>query len=73
MLNEADNIEPSAEDLSRSLRNYNWEVIFVDDRSNDGTQEAIGLLQRFGRLGTMRFLPRLFGSANEKVIDWPSI
>lgn len=61
VLNEADNIEPFVEELSRSLSNYDWEVIFVDDTSNDGTQEAIGrlaaaksnvrLLQRFGRHG----------------------
>jgi dolichol-phosphate mannosyltransferase len=61
VLNEADNIEPFVEELSRSLTNYDWEVIFVDDKSNDGTQEAIGrlvaaksnvrLLQRFGRHG----------------------
>ena len=61
VLNEADNIEPFFEELTKSLTNYDWEVIFVDDKSNDGTQEAIGrlaaaksnirLLQRFGRHG----------------------
>jgi dolichol-phosphate mannosyltransferase len=61
VLNEADNIEPFVEELSKSLTNYDWEVIFVDDKSDDGTPEAIGrlvaaksnvrLLQRFGRHG----------------------
>jgi dolichol-phosphate mannosyltransferase len=61
VLNEADNIEPFVEELSRALTNYDWELIFVDDASNDGTQEAIWrlaaaksnvrLLRRFGRHG----------------------
>ena len=61
VLNEADNIEAFVEELSRSLMNYDWEVIFVDDNSNDGSLEAIGrlaagksnvrLLRRFGRHG----------------------
>jgi cellulose synthase/poly-beta-1,6-N-acetylglucosamine synthase-like glycosyltransferase len=48
VLNEADNIEPFVEELSRSLTNYDWEVIFADDKSNDGTQEAIGRLAVIG-------------------------
>jgi hypothetical protein len=41
VLNEADNIEPFVDELSKSLTDYNWEVVFVDDKSNDGTRVAI--------------------------------
>jgi dolichol-phosphate mannosyltransferase len=59
--NEHDNVLPVYHALCRVLRGINWEVIFVDDDSNDGTPEAIRRLansdgrvrciQRIGRRG----------------------
>jgi dolichol-phosphate mannosyltransferase len=59
--NEHDNVRPVYDELSRTLRGIDWEAIFVDDDSQDGTPEAIcrlaGLdrrvrcIQRIGRRG----------------------
>jgi len=59
--NERDNILPLYEKLGAALRDVDWEVMFVDDDSNDGTLEVVrGLalidrrvrqLHRIGRRG----------------------
>lgn len=59
--NERDNIEPLVERLERVLAGIEWEAIFVDDDSQDGTAERIRAvarrkpyircLQRIGRRG----------------------
>lgn len=59
--NEAGNIVCLLDRLDSALRNVRWEVIFVDDWSNDGTAEIVAslartrpgvrLLRRFGRRG----------------------
>lgn len=61
VLNEADNIQPFLEELDSSLAGIDWEVIFVDDASSDGTAAAIEsmakrrsyvrTIQRIGRHG----------------------
>jgi len=59
--NERDNVEPLVERLEAVLAGIEWEAIFVDDDSRDGTAEhvrAVGrtkpyirCLQRLGRRG----------------------
>jgi dolichol-phosphate mannosyltransferase len=59
--NERDNIAPLVDRLHDSLRGLDWEVVFVDDDSPDGTAEAVReiaavdtrvrCLQRIGRRG----------------------
>jgi dolichol-phosphate mannosyltransferase len=59
--NEHDNVRPVYEALCRTLEGINWEAIFVDDDSQDGTPEAVCRLagvdrrvrciQRIGRRG----------------------
>ena len=39
-LNEAANVQRLVELLSTTLTGYSWEVIFVDDDSQDGTPEV---------------------------------
>lgn len=61
IINEHDNIIPMINCLEEVLGNYCWEVIFVDDGSNDGSIElllsiaaantSIRLVQRLGRRG----------------------
>ena len=41
VLNERDNIVPLIGALHESLTGIDYEVIFVDDGSNDGTQKEI--------------------------------
>lgn len=41
VLNERENIAPLIEAISRALSGIDYEVIFVDDGSNDGTQKEI--------------------------------
>jgi dolichol-phosphate mannosyltransferase len=60
-LNERDNIVPLYERLATTLAEVNWEAIFVDDDSSDGTRDEIAalaaqdrrvrLLHRTGRRG----------------------
>jgi dolichol-phosphate mannosyltransferase len=59
--NERDNIAPLLDLVTSALRGVNWEVIFVDDDSGDGTAQVVrGIaqqnvrvrcLQRIGRRG----------------------
>ncbi len=61
VLNERDNIAPMVERLEVVLAGIDWEVMFVDDDSSDGTREAVReaarwqprvrLLHRIGRRG----------------------
>jgi dolichol-phosphate mannosyltransferase len=46
--NEKDNIAPLVERIDKALADYNYEIIFVDDNSQDGTIEiAEGLAKRY--------------------------
>ncbi|HEY0418892.1 MAG TPA: glycosyltransferase family 2 protein [Acetobacteraceae bacterium] len=57
VLNERDNIAPMVDRLRTVLDGIGWEVIFVDDDSSDGTQEAV---RAAGRLdGRVRLLHRI--------------
>jgi dolichol-phosphate mannosyltransferase len=59
--NEHDNVRPVYDALCRTLQGIDWEAIFVDDDSQDGTPEAVWRLatqdrgvrciQRIGRRG----------------------
>ena len=61
VLNERDNIVPLVEAVSQALPGIDWEILFVDDDSVDGTTEAIAeaarrdphvrLIHRIGRIG----------------------
>lgn len=43
--NEKDNIVPLVEKINESLIGYNYEIVFVDDNSKDGTAQAATALQ----------------------------
>ena len=47
--NEHGNVRPLYDALCRALRGIDWEVIFVDDDSQDGTAETICLLASYDR------------------------
>jgi dolichol-phosphate mannosyltransferase len=61
VLNERDNVLPLVERLRATLEGIDWEVVFVDDGSTDGTRDAVTavgleddrvrLLHRRGRRG----------------------
>lgn len=55
--NERDNIRPVYYALCRVLEGIDWELIFVDDDSNDGTPEAIWRLVRSD--GRVRCIQRI--------------
>src|SRR4051812_49787465 len=60
-LNECANIEATIANVARALAGIEWEIVFVDDGSSDGTPELvtrlaaadrrIRLIRRFGRRG----------------------
>src|SRR5713101_3592881 len=47
--NEHDNVRPVYHALCRALQGIDWEVIFVDDDSQDGTPEAVCRLASYDR------------------------
>src|SRR5713226_9663585 len=47
--NEHDNVRPVYHALCRALQGIDWEVIFVDDDSRDGTPEAVCRLASYDR------------------------
>jgi dolichol-phosphate mannosyltransferase len=47
--NEHDNVRPVYHALCRTLQGIDWEVIFVDDDSQDGTPEALCRLASYDR------------------------
>jgi dolichol-phosphate mannosyltransferase len=55
--NEHDNVRPVYEALCRTLEGIDWEVIFVDDDSQDGTAEAVCRLASLDR--RMRCIQRI--------------
>src|SRR5436190_20088903 len=57
VLNEADNVAPLVERLTRALAGIRWEAIFVDDDSPDGTADVVRALAR--RQGNIRCVQRL--------------
>ena len=44
VLNERDNVAPLVDRLRTTLDGIAWEVVFVDDGSNDGTRDAVAAL-----------------------------
>ncbi len=57
VLNEAENIPVLVERLHRSLRDVDWEVIFVDDNSRDNTRKT--LIEIAQADSQVRFLTRI--------------
>lgn len=47
--NEAENVAPLAEKLDRALAGLDWEAVYVDDNSADGTSERVRALARVDR------------------------
>lgn len=46
VLNERDNVAPLVERLRTVLQGIDWEVVFVDDNSRDGTRDAVAAIGR---------------------------
>jgi dolichol-phosphate mannosyltransferase len=65
VFNERDNLRPfydAVADVIRSMPEYDWEFMFVDDGSRDGSFEVLSALRaRDDRVQALRF-PRNFGS-----------
>ncbi len=65
VFNERDNLRPfhdAVTDVIRSMPEYDWEFLFVDDGSRDGSFEVLGGLRAHDeRVQALRF-PRNFGS-----------
>jgi dolichol-phosphate mannosyltransferase len=56
---ERDNVEPLVNELATALQGIDWEVIFVDDDSPDGTSNAVRqLARRFNRVRCIQRIGR---------------
>ncbi len=65
--NEVENIEPLAREVATALRGRSFELIFVDDGSDDGTAEA-ALKVRAAGLPTLRLLRHSFRSGQSAAV-----
>src|SRR6195952_2629871 len=69
--NERDNVTTLYRRLERALEGANWEVIYVDDNSPDGTWDVVGnLAQRDSRVRCIRRIGRrgLSGACIEGIL-----
>ncbi|MCK9466698.1 MAG: glycosyltransferase family 2 protein [Thiopseudomonas sp.] len=75
--NERDNIVPLVEKIAKNLSRYNYEILFVDDNSSDGTAEEISSLKskypvrvivREGEKGLATAVVRGFESAESDLL-----
>ena len=55
--NERDNVAPLLEHLTQALRGIDWQAVFVDDSSPDGTAEAVAALAQHNP--RIRLIPRI--------------
>ena len=45
-LNEEKNIEPLTKSISKNLNNFDFEIIFVDDNSDDNSKKILQKLKK---------------------------
>jgi glycosyltransferase involved in cell wall biosynthesis len=56
VLNEVDNLRPLVEEIDLALADWNYEIVFIDDGSSDGSYQAMESLQQdFPQVGAIRF------------------
>jgi len=76
--NELENVEPTFIEISKRLKAYNYEIIYVDDNSQDGTQgeikvlmnrhENIVLLERKNAKGLASAIAHGFNNSQGRII-----